>query len=81
MFRSNSNLITSTLDRQDGLTPLQTVKNQRLQLALLKAGANPNVADKKGNTLMHTTESTKLMAALLKNGGNPHITNEVNRLS
>ena len=46
-------------------------------MMLLEGGANPGVADNKGNTLMHTTESPELMAALLERGGDPNVTNQV----
>ena len=54
--------------RQAGLTPLQTAKTPELKLALLGKGANPNVADKDGNTPLHEADSVELMAALLEHG-------------
>ena len=44
---------------------------------LLEAGANPNVADKGGDTPLHAAESSELMAALLEHGADLEAANKV----
>ena len=53
--------------------------DMKLLMVVLKRGANPDMADKEGNTLMHTAESPELMAALLTRGGDPNLTNQVDQ--
>ena len=52
------------------MTPLQTATSPELQIVLLEAGADPNVADKDKNAFLHTTDSSELMRALLTAGAN-----------
>ena len=63
--------------RQAGLTPLQTAKTAELKLALVGKGANPNVADKDGNTLLHEADTVELMTALLEHGADLEVANKV----
>ena len=44
---------------------------------LLEGKANPNVANKDGDTPLHLCESSELMAALLNAGADPNATNQV----
>ena len=52
-------------------------KSSELMMALLKGGANPNMADKDGNAPLQLCESPALMAALLQAGADPNVTNQV----
>ena len=63
--------------RQAGLTPLQTIKTPELKLALLGKGANPNVADKDGNTPLHEAGSAELVTALVEHGLDLEVGNKV----
>ena len=54
-----------------------TVKTLELKLALLGKGANPNVADKDGNTPLHEAGSIELMTALLEQGADLEVANKV----
>ena len=56
--------------------PLQTATSPELQIALLEAGADPNVVDKEGNAPLHSAKS-ELMRALLTAGAEPNVTNQV----
>ena len=44
---------------------------------LLDGGANPDVADKEGNTLLHAAKSAKLVSILLQRGLGPNMANQV----
>ena len=46
-------------------------------LALLKSGANPNVANQEGNTPLHLCDSLELMDALFNAKADPNATNKV----
>ena len=61
--------------------PLQMVASPALQIALLEAGANANVADKDGNTPLHEADSLELTAALLAAGADPTAANQVKQPS
>ena len=63
--------------RRCPLTPLQTVESPELQIMLLESKADPNVADKNGDTPLHLTDSAELMAALLEHGASLEMANKV----
>ena len=46
-------------------------------MELLAKGANPNVVDKRGNTLLHTIENPEMLKALLSYGAEPNVINKV----
>ena len=46
-------------------------------MALLEQGANPNVADKDGNTPLHEADTVELMTALLEHGADLEVANRV----
>ena len=48
---------------------------------LLEGKADPNVADKRGDTPLHLCKSSKLMATLLTAGAEPNATNQVKQPS
>jgi len=54
--------------------PLHTAKSPALMAALLEGGADPNVADQKGNTALHVATTLELVAALLTAGAASPVT-------